>query len=167
MTSLTLKAWALVAGFALSPLTIHAAVHKDSYTNSVNNKSYNFINIGKVSSSFSDYISRSMFGTRNIADNLNQENGSVYSASFAYLVPNMVNMMNDQTFGNVDYKALTNRIENISAVSYSDNDYSTFVSFAQAPSAFQSISEPKTYGMLLAGLGLMAFVARRRKVGQL
>lgn len=166
MTSLKLKSWLLVAGFALSPLTIHAAVNKDSSSNSLNNKgSYNFISIGEVSSSFSGYISRSLFGTRQLADGLNNEN--IYSASFGHLVPNMVNMINYRTFSNFDYKPLRMGIENISVVSYSANDSNSFVNFVNTPATFRSMSEPKAYGMILAGLGLMAFVARRRKVGQL
>ncbi|HSI38086.1 MAG TPA: PEP-CTERM sorting domain-containing protein [Methylotenera sp.] len=166
MASLKLKAWIVVAGFALSPLTIHAAVNKDSSAYSVSNKSYNFISIGKVSSSFSDYISRSLFGTRQLTDGLNNDNENIYSASFSHLVPNMVNMINYRTFSNsgsnFDYKPLT--MKAVSAISYSANDSSSFVNFVNPPSAFRSMSEPKTYGMILAGLGLMAFVARRRKV---
>lgn len=167
MTSLKFKSWILVAGFALSPLTIHAAVNKDSSATSVN-KSYNFISIGKVSSSFSDYISRSLFGTRQLTDGLNNESKNIYSASFGHLVPHMANMMNYRTFSNsgsnFNHKPLT---MGISAVSYSANDSNSFVNFVNTPSVFRSMSEPKTYGMILAGLGLMAFVARRRKVGQL
>ena len=168
MTSLKLKSWMLVAGFALSPFTIHAAVNKDSFSNSVSNKKpYNFISIGRISSSFSDYISRSVSGTRHSADNLNHESGNIYSASFGYLVPNMVHMINYQTFGSFDYKPLADRIGNIHAASDSTSEGNAFISFANNPSAFSSISEPKTYTMMLAGLGLMVFVARRRKVGHL
>ena len=167
MTSLKLKSWILVAGFVFSPLTIHAAVNNDSPSNNVNNKSYKFISIDKVSSSFSGYISRSLFGTRQLADGLNNENKNIYSASFAHLVPNMVNMINYRTFSNsgnnFNHKPLTNGLESISAISYSVNDSNTFVSFVNTPSAFKSMSEPKTYGMILAGLGLMVFVARRRR----
>ncbi|HSH54716.1 MAG TPA: PEP-CTERM sorting domain-containing protein [Methylotenera sp.] len=167
MASLKLKAWIVMAGFALSPLTIHAAVNKDLSAKNVNNRSYNFISIGKVSSSFSDYISRSLFGTRQLADGLNNEKKNIYSASFSHLVPNMVNMINYQTFSNFTSEPLANGLENISMVNYGTNNSSSFVNFVNTPSAFRSMSEPKTYGMILAGLGLMAFVARRRKVGQL
>lgn len=166
MTSLKSKSWVLVAGLLLSPLSIHAAVNKDASFNSVNaSKPYSFISIDKVSSSFSDYISRSLSGARWSTDGVNQDNANIYSASLGHLVPNMVSMIHYQTFSNFDYTPLTNSIESISAASYSADDTNTFASFVNAPATFRSISEPKTFGMMLAGLGLMMFVTRRRMIG--
>lgn len=161
MKSLKLKSWIVLVGFAFSPLTIYAAVSKDSYSNSLSNKkAYNFISISDVSSSFSDYISPSIFDTLYLTDNLKHENGNIYAASFGNLVPNMVNMINYRSSGNFDYKPQISGLQSVGVV----NDSNTFVSLDNAPLTFNSMSEPKAFGMMLAGLGLMAFVARRRKV---
>jgi hypothetical protein len=46
---------------------------------------------------------------------------------------------------------------------WSVNGASSFGSGSQDVAVFAPIPEPETYGMLLAGLGLMGFVARRRR----
>jgi hypothetical protein len=166
MTSLKLKSWILLAGLLLSPLTIHATTNKDSSFNSVDHKkSYNFISIDKVGSSFSDYISRSLSGARWSSDGVSHDNRNIYSASFGHLVPGMVSMINYRTFTGFDYKLFTDGKESVNTASYSVNDTSSFASFVNSPRTFRSISEPKTYGMLLAGLGLMVFATRRRRIG--
>ena len=96
---------------------------------------------------------------------MSHDNGNIYTASFGHLVPGMVSMINYQTFSGFDYKLFTDGKESINTASYSANDTSSFASFVNSPATFRSISEPKTYGMLLAGLGLMVFATRRRRIG--
>jgi len=52
----------------------------------------------------------------------------------------------------------------IAGQAYAHNQYGNYSTFtANAVSAIAAVPEPETYAMLLAGLGLMGFVARRRK----
>lgn len=48
-----------------------------------------------------------------------------------------------------------------------DTDITRFAPFSHDAQSAMSIPEPETYAMLLAGLGLMGFVARRRRKGAL
>ena len=51
-----------------------------------------------------------------------------------------------------------------SGQSYVSNQYGNYTTFvAQAASPMAAVPEPETYAMLVAGLGLLGFMARRRK----
>lgn len=52
-------------------------------------------------------------------------------------------------------------------VTETDTDITKFAPFSHDAQSAMSIPEPETYAMLLAGLGLMGFVARRRRKGAL
>ena len=91
-----------------------------------------------------------------------QDPASVYgtgkTASFSITLDNVA--VGTNTVGVSTYLA-TGTIVGQAFASNQYGNYSTFTT--TAVSAIAAVPEPETYAMLMAGLGLMGFVARRRK----
>ena len=91
-----------------------------------------------------------------------QDPASVYgvgkTASFSITLDNVA--VGTNTVGVSTYLA-TGTIAGQAFASNQYGNYSTFTT--NAVSAIAAVPEPETYAMLLAGLGLVGFVARRRK----
>lgn len=165
MKSLKLKALMLAAGLVAASLSTTA-----SATPTIVSQSNGFTFYGTFNGSLDEYISLPTFN--NLIGTLS---GSVIyepvSNSIAFTAFDIVNATTHATviagsifsggyasFGYLVGSSLPQSYAlHVTGTSVSDAKYSGEVTVTSA------VPEPETYGMMLAGLGLMGFVARRRK----
>ncbi len=171
MKFLKLKSLVLALGFAMASISAHAAVTKTADLDLVAGEElYQFNSVGKVGTSFSDYLAISFAGTRDLVAGINATSTKKISfTAFDLLAADMTTVLATGTFGNFGPRlalgGLTstniagNYFLHIAGISTGAGTYNGTVSLVSP------VPEPETYGMLLAGLGMIGFVARRRKMG--
>ena len=129
---------------------------------------YEFTSTG-VATSFSDYLAVSFFGDRDVVGVL----GGTSSTKIDFTAFNLVSFDKLTTIATGDLNNLKLRIA--SADFEGTSSAGTYwlcvagtstgtASYSGSLSAISPVPEAETYSMMLAGLGLMGFVARRRKV---
>lgn len=164
-----LKSLVLAVSLALTCFTANAAVVKSADLDaSANNEFYTYNGVGSVGSTFSDYLAISFDGTRDLVGSLSgtSTKGITFTA-FNLLASDMTTILAEGTLANVGPRLAFGGLDSVNSF----GDY--FVNIAGIStgtagyngtlSLVSPVPEPEVYGMLLAGLGLMGFVARRRK----
>ena len=172
MKSLKLKALVLAAGLVAASLSTSASATVTSVTTTA--EGYSFAGKGDLVSgtnyAFDDFIALSLSNS----DLVGTISGSVASKG-----GNFFNLTKFDIFDTVTSTAvLTGTIFNGGLVGFGlfngttgSGSYALHIagnskgssSYAGTLSVTSAVPEPETYGMMLAGLGLMGFVARRRK----
>lgn len=170
MKSMKLKAWVLALGFALASVTANAAVTKTADLDpAAGSELYEFDSVGAVGSSFSDYLAVSFAGTRDLVAGINATSTkSISFTSFDLVASDLTTVLASGTFGNFGPRlalggltSLNNAGEYFIHIAGAATGAATYNGTA---SLVSPVPEPETYGMLLAGLGMIGFVARRRKM---
>ncbi|MBA3697006.1 MAG: PEP-CTERM sorting domain-containing protein [Methylotenera sp.] len=171
MKSLKLKSWVMALGFALASVSAQAAVTKTADLDpAAGSELYQFDSVGAVASSFSDYLSLSFEGTRDLVAGINATSTKNISFSaFDLVASDMTTVLATGTFGNFGPRLALGGLTSlngageyfihIAGIASGAGTYNGTVSMVSP------VPEPETYGMLLAGLGMIGFVARRRKMG--
>ena len=171
MKSLKLKSWVLALGFVLVSVSAQAAVTKTADLDATaGSELYQFDSVGAVASSFSDYLSVSFEGTRDLVAGINATSTkSISFSTFDLLAADMSTVLATGTFGNFGPRLALGGLSSlntageyfihIAGISSGVGSYNGTISLVSP------VPEPETYGMLLAGLGMIGFVARRRKMG--
>lgn len=163
------KSWILAAGLALTCVTANAAVIKSADLDlAPDSEFYTFTGVGTVGSSFSDYLALSFDGTRDLVGSLSGTSTKGISfTAFNLLASDMTTVLSVGTLTNVGPRLAFGGLESVNAM----GDYFVHIAgissgtggYDGTLSLVTPVPEPEVYGMLLAGLGLMGFVARRRK----
>lgn len=163
------KSLVLAAGLAFSCFTANAAVVKSADLDaSANNEFYSFNGVGTVGSSFSDYLAISLEGTRDLVGSLSgTSTGSISFTAFDLVASDLTTVLSYGTLNSVGPRLALGGLESINSF----GDYFIHIAGISTASAgyngtlslVSPVPEPEILGMLLAGLGLMGFVARRRK----
>ena len=171
MKSLKLKSWVLALGFAMASITANAAVTKTADLDpTAGSELYQFAATGTVASTFSDYLDISFQGTRDLVAGINANSTkNVSFTAFDLVAADMTTVLATGTFGNSaprlafgDLFAVKGAGEYFIHIAGTSNGAATYNGTV---SLVSPVPEPETYGMLLAGLGMIGFVARRRKLG--
>jgi len=164
-----LKNLVLAASLALTCFTANAAVVKSAdLDSSANNEFYTYNGVGTIGSSFSDYLAITFDGTRDLVGSLSgtSTKGITFTAfdllasdmSTVLAVGNLTSVGPRLAFGGLDsVNSFGDYFVHIAGISSGTAGYNGTLSLVSP------VPEPEVYGMLLAGLGLMGFVARRRK----
>lgn len=172
MKILTLKSWVLAASLTFATLSASAGV---SYTTpdldpSAGNEYFKFSSIGAVGKSFSDYLLVSFLGPRDLSATVSgTSTKSVSFSKFDLYAANKTTLLATGNVQNFTPKLAYGGLE----TSGSKGNYYLFIKgistgtggYNGSVALTSPVPEPETYGMMLAGLGLMGFVARRRKIG--
>jgi len=169
MKFLTVKSWVLaISLFAGSMSAMAAPVISGDLDASSSAEQYEFSSTG-VATSFSDYLAVSFFGGRDIVGVL----GGTSSKTIDFTAFNLVSFDKLTTLATGDLDNLKLRIASADFEGTSSaGNYWLYVAGTSTGSATYSgsltaispVPEAETYSMMLAGLGLMGFVARRRKI---
>jgi hypothetical protein len=166
MTSL--KALAFAASLILTSLTANAAVTKSADLDpSPDSEFYNFSSAGTVGKSFSDYLALSFIGERDLVASLSgTSTRTIAFTAFNLVDSDLTTILSAGTFTNVgprlafggleSLNSLGNYFIHIAGVSTGAAGYTGTISL-ESP-----VPEPETYAMMLVGLGLLGFAARRR-----
>lgn len=165
------KSWVLALGFALASISAQAAVTKTADLDaSAGNELYQFSSVGKTASSFSDYLAISFEGTRDLVASISATSTkSISFTSFDLVKSDLTTVLASGTFGNFGPRLALGGLSSLNGA----GDYFIHIagvatgsgSYNGNVSLVSPVPEPETYGMLLAGLGMIGFVARRRKLG--
>ena len=172
MKSLTLKSWVLAAGLTFATFTASAAV---SYTTpdldqSAGNEYYKFSSVGYVGKSFSDYLKVTFLGQRDLSATVSgTSTKSISFSKFDLYDGKKKTLLAKGDISNTRPKLAFGGLESSGA----KGDYYLFIKgissgkggYNGSVALTSPVPEPETYGMMIAGLGLMGFVARRRKIG--
>ena len=172
MKILTLKSWVLAAGLTFATLSASAAVSYSSpdLDQTAGNEYYKFSSVGSVGKSFSDYLKVTFFGARDLSATLSGTSTKTISFSkFDLYAANKQTLLATGDVFNTKPKLAFGGLES----SGTKGNYYLFIKGVSTGKAGYNgsialtspVPEPETYGMMLAGLGLMGFVARRRKIG--
>jgi len=170
MKSLTLKSMVLAASLAFAAMSVNAAptISVDTAP-SLNEEHYDFGNTS-LSPSFADYIAVSFGGIRDIVGTIS----GTSTGTIDFLKFNIVSFDKSTTVatGSIDNSKVKFAFADLESTSLAGGSYWLYVtgtktgvaSYNGSISAISPVPEAETYSMMLAGLGLMGFVARRRKV---
>jgi len=171
MKNLTLKSLVVAAGFAIASLSANAAVTVSADLNPSPDAEHYSYSSDIVGTSFSDYISLSFLGSRDLVGSLSgTSTKNITFTSFDLLAADKTTVLTygflgsagpRLAFGGLEsINGLGNYFVHIAGTSVGSASYNGTLSLTSLP-----VPEPETYGMMLAGLGLMGFMARRRKIG--
>ena len=165
----TLKAIALAASIILTSFTANAAVTKSAdLDTSFDSEFYTFASSGKVGKTFSDYLSLSLTGDRDLVGSLSgTSTGKVSFTAFDLVGSDLTIILSTGTLTSAGPRLAFGGLESISSV----GDYFIHIAgvstgtagYTGTLSLVSPVPEPETYAMMLAGLGFMGFVSRRRK----
>jgi len=171
MKSLTLKSLVLAASLAFAAMSVNAAptISVDTAP-SLNEEHYDFGNTS-LSPSFADYIAVSFGGIRDLVGAIS----GTSTGTIDFLKFNIVSFDKGTTVatGSIDNSKVKFAFADLESTSLAGGSYWLYVtgtktgstaSYSGSISAISPVPEAETYSMMLAGLGLMGFVARRRKV---
>lgn len=171
MKSTKVKSWVLALGFAVASISAQAAVTKTADLDPASNAElYQYNSTGAVASSFSDYLSIPFVGTRDLVAGLNGTSTRTISfTSFDLVASDLTTVLATGSFGNFGPRLALGSLSSLNGV----GDYFIHIAgvatgagtYNGTVSLVSPVPEPETYGMLLAGLGMIGFVARRRKMG--
>jgi hypothetical protein len=165
----TLKAIALAASIILTSFTANAAVTKSpDLDSSFDSEFYTFASSGMVGKTFSDYLSLSLTGDRDLVGSLSgTSTGKVSFTAFDLVGSDLTTILSTGTLTSAGPRLAFGGLESISSV----GDYFIHIAgvstgtagYTGTLSLVSPVPEPETYAMMLAGLGFMGFVSRRRK----
>lgn len=165
-----LKSFVLAASLALTCFTANAAVVKSADLDaSANNEFYTYTGVGAIGSSFSDYLAITFDGTRDLVGSLSgTSTKSITFTAFDLLASDMSTVL---AVGNLTSAGPRLAFGGLDSVNSFGDYFIHIAGIASGTAGYNGtlslvspVPEPEVYGMLLAGLGLMGFVARRRKV---
>ena len=169
MNFLTVKSWVLAISLLAGSMSAMAApVISGDLDASSNVEQYEFGSTG-VATSFTDYLAVSFLGDRDIFAVL----GGTSSGAIDFSAFNLVSFDKLTTLATGDLNNLKLHIASADFEGTSSaGTYWLYVAgtstgtatYSGSLSAISPVPEAETYSMMLAGLGLMGFVARRRKV---
>lgn len=171
MKSLRLKSWVLALGFALASISAQAAVTKTADLDlAAGEELYQFNSTGAVDSSFSDYLSLTFDGTRDLVAGINATSTkNIAFTAFDLVAADMSTVLATGTFGNFGPRLALGGLTSTNVAGeyfiHIAGTASGAGTYNGTASLVSPVPEPETYGMLLAGLGMIGFVARRRKMG--
>lgn len=171
MKSTKLKTWMLALSFALASISAQAAVTKTADLDpTAGNELYQFNSTGAVGSSFSDYLSLTFEGTRDLVAGVNATSTkTVTFTAFDLVASDLTTVLATGTFGNFGPRLVIGGLTSLNAAGeyfiHIAGTATGAATYNGTASLVSPVPEPETYGMLLAGLGMIGFVARRRKIG--
>jgi hypothetical protein len=169
MKLMEIKSLVLAASLALTCFTANAAVTKSTDLDlGSDSEFYTYNSVGTVNSSFSDYLAITFDGTRDLVGSLSgTSTGSIAFTAFNLVASDLTTILAEGDVASAGSRLAFGGLESVNAF----GDY--FVHIAGVASGtggyngtlslVSPVPETEVYGMLLAGLGLMGFVARRRK----
>jgi hypothetical protein len=163
------RSWILAASLALAGVSANAAVIKSADLDAgADSEFYSFNGVGTVGATFSDFLAISFDGTRDVAGSLSGTSTSGISfTAFNLLASDMSTVLSYGTLTSAGPRLAFGGLDSV----HSFGDYFVHIAgiasgttgYSGTLSSITPVPEPEVYGMLLAGLGLMCFVARRRK----
>lgn len=165
----SLKSLILAASLVLTSFAASAAVVKSADLDvAADSEFYTFSNVGTVGKTFSDYLPLSFLGTRDLVGSVSATSTSKVSfTSFNLVGSDLTTILSTGTLTNAGPRLAFGGLESINSV----GDYFVHIAgiasgaagYTGTLSLVSPVPEPEVYGMMLVGLGLMGFVARRRK----
>jgi hypothetical protein len=168
MKLINLKSLIATLTLALTCFSANAAVVKSGDLDAaLDSEFYTFSSVGTVGNSFSDYLALSFDGTRDFVGSLSGTSGKNISfTAFNLVASDLTTILAEGTLTNSSPRLAFGGVDSINSV----GDYFVHVAgvasgaagYTGTLSLVSQVPEPEVYGMLLAGLGLMGFVARRR-----
>jgi len=168
MKTLTLKSLVLAMGLTLSSMSANAAVTVSGDLNpSPDAEHYSFTS-DILAAVFDEYIPLSFLGTRDLVGSLSGTSTSNLTFTAFDLVASDLSVITYGFLGSAGPRLAFGGLE-------STNDLGSYFvhisgtsagpsSYGGTLSLISPVPEPETYGMMLAGIGLMGFMARRRRV---
>ena len=131
---------------------------------------YQFNSVGKVGKSFSDYLSIPFSGKRDLVAGINANSTKKISfTAFDLVAADLTTILAKGTFSNRGPRLA---LGNLTSTNVAGNYFLHIAGTSNGAATYNGtvslvspVPEPETYGMLLAGLGMIGFVARRRKLG--
>jgi hypothetical protein len=163
-----LKSFVLAATIALASVSANAAVTSSADLDSFSDSEfYTFNSIGTVGSSFSDYLALSVLGNRDLVGSVSATSTGKIAFTAFDLVASDLSVLSFGTLTSAGPRLAFGGLESLaSAGSYFIHIAGTSTGTAGYNGTLSLVSpvpEPEAGAMMLVGLGLMGFVARRRK----
>lgn len=169
MKFINIKSVIAMLSLALTCISANAAIVKSADLDpALDSEFYNFSSVGTVGNSFSDYLALSLDGTRDVVGSLSgTSTKNIAFTTFNLVASDLTTILSVGTLANAGPRLAFGGVESINSV----GDYFVHVAgvasgaagYTGTLSLVSPVPELEVYGMLLAGLGLMGFVARRRK----
>jgi hypothetical protein len=169
MKFVNLKSLIATFSLALTCFSANAAVVKSGdLDTALDSEFYTFSSVGTVGNSFSDYLALSFDGTRDFVGSLSGSSAKNISfTAFNLVASDLTTVLAVGTLANAGPRLAFGGLDTVNSI----GDYFVHVAgiasgaagYTGTLSLVSSVPEPEVYGMLLAGLGLMGFVAYRRK----
>ena len=172
MKSLTLKSLVLAASLAFASVSANAAFTVSGDLDSSDTAElYSFLGTS-LTPSFSDYITVSFDGLRDFVGTIsgNSPGGTIDFSVFN--IVSSTDITDTIATGTIDNGAVKFAFADLTGTTFggtyllhiAGTKTGASASYTGSLSAISPVPEAETYSMMLAGLGLMGFVARRRKV---
>ncbi len=169
MNLTNIKSLVLAASLTLTCFTAQAAVTKSADLDATaGSEFYTYAGVGTVGTTFSDYLAITFDGTRDLVGSLSGTSSSAITfTAFDLLASDMTTVLAVGSVANVGSRLAFGGLDSVNTF----GDYFVHIAGISSGTAgyngtlslVSPVPETEVYGMLLAGLGLMGFVAARRR----